>query len=120
MTEHEHHASVQLSEVLHRRLERIERLLEPEKPERPAWRSVTLGEQRWAVSVAILVAVGLQLALPTRLTIRTPPNGSSSGWSPCWAGRFTALRLPADPGGRPGRPYPSARSRLNAALISER
>ncbi|MGW2255744.1 hypothetical protein ACWCXH_37180 [Kitasatospora sp. NPDC001660] len=69
MSEHEHHAPAQLSEVLHRRLERIERLLEPEEPERPAWRSVTLGEQRWAVSVAILAAVGLQLALPARLTI---------------------------------------------------
>ncbi|MFG2980145.1 hypothetical protein ACGFYQ_02685 [Streptomyces sp. NPDC048258] len=59
-------------ELLHRRLHRIEALLEPaaeQGEERPAWRQPTEGEERWAVTLAILVAVGLQLALPDRLTL---------------------------------------------------
>lgn len=59
-------------ELLHRRLDRIEALLEPPAErgeERPAWRQPTDGEERWAVTVAILVAVCLQLALPDRLTL---------------------------------------------------
>jgi len=35
----------------------------------PAWRRVTEGENRLAVSLAILVAIGLQLAVPDRLTL---------------------------------------------------
>jgi hypothetical protein len=69
MTEHEHTATAPLTDALRRRLDRIEQLLEPEQQERPAWRSVTVGEQRWTVSVAILAAVALQLLLPPRLTI---------------------------------------------------
>ncbi|MFG2875924.1 hypothetical protein ACGFYU_13115 [Streptomyces sp. NPDC048337] len=57
---------------LHRRLDRIEALLEPSAEPgegRPAWRQPTEGEERWAVTLAILVAVALQLVLPDRLTL---------------------------------------------------
>ncbi|WP_371478539.1 hypothetical protein [Kitasatospora sp. NBC_00315] len=63
------------TERLHQRLERIERLLEASAEARagatapPAWRSPTQGEERSAVTVAILVAIALQLFLPARLTI---------------------------------------------------
>jgi len=33
----------------------------------PAWRRVTQGEPRWPVSLAVLVAIGLQVALPGRV-----------------------------------------------------
>jgi uncharacterized membrane protein len=36
----------------------------------PAWLRVTSGEQRWAVTVAIALAVALQLVLPDRLAFR--------------------------------------------------
>ncbi|MFB7243988.1 hypothetical protein CW362_37755 [Streptomyces populi] len=52
------------------RLVRIERLLESGGREvAPAWRRVTHGEPRWAVTAAILVAVALQLKLPEPLTL---------------------------------------------------
>jgi uncharacterized membrane protein len=35
----------------------------------PAWLRVTKGESRWPVAVAIVVAIGLQVALPDRLTL---------------------------------------------------
>lgn len=35
-----------------------------------AWRRRTAGERRWPVSLAVLVAIGLQLALPDRLGLR--------------------------------------------------
>ncbi len=35
-----------------------------------AWRRRTAGERRWPVSLAVLVAIGLQLALPERLGLR--------------------------------------------------
>ncbi|MCW2691654.1 MAG: hypothetical protein JWM67_258, partial [Mycobacterium sp.] len=35
----------------------------------PAWRRRTTGEARWPMSVAVLVAVALQLVLPERLTL---------------------------------------------------
>jgi len=35
----------------------------------PAWLRPTAGENRWAVAATILVAVGLQVALPDRLTL---------------------------------------------------
>jgi uncharacterized membrane protein len=55
------------------RLVRIERLLESgEREVAPAWRRVTHGEPRWAVTAAILVAVTLQLRLPHRLTLMPP------------------------------------------------
>jgi uncharacterized membrane protein len=51
-------------------LVRIERLLTSGQREvAPAWRRVTHGEPRWAVTAAILVAVTLQLKLPERLTL---------------------------------------------------
>ncbi|MFF3615061.1 hypothetical protein [Streptomyces sp. NPDC002580] len=57
------------------RLARIERLLESgEREVAPAWRRVTHGEPRWAVTASILVAVTLQSKLPERLTL-----------SPSWA-----------------------------------
>ncbi|MFB7664894.1 hypothetical protein ACFC1R_13225 [Kitasatospora sp. NPDC056138] len=62
-------------EELHRRLDRIEAMLvswrapEGAVPVEPAWRRATEGEQRWAVTGSILVAVALQLFLPSRLTI---------------------------------------------------
>ncbi|MFI6444016.1 hypothetical protein [Kitasatospora sp. NPDC050543] len=60
-------------ELLHRRLDRIERLLEPgpEQPgQQPAWRRPTEGEERWTVTVAVLIVVCLQLLLPARLSLR--------------------------------------------------
>ncbi|GAA2810567.1 hypothetical protein GCM10010441_39060 [Kitasatospora paracochleata] len=60
-------------DALHRRLDRIEALLEPRAvapaPE-PAWKQPTEGEERWAVTTAILVAIALQLYLPHRLTLQ--------------------------------------------------
>ncbi len=58
-------------------LARLERLLDPQhrlttaagKPWVPAWRRVTAGEARWPVSIAMVVAVGLQVALPDRLNL---------------------------------------------------
>lgn len=53
------------------RLARIERLLaESGRDVVPAWRRVTRGETRWAVSAVILVAVALQLMLPHRLAFQ--------------------------------------------------
>jgi len=60
---------------LRARLAGIERLLDPEQLVRgveanivaPAWRRVTRGEPRWPVSLGILAAVGMQLALPDRV-----------------------------------------------------
>ncbi|MFD7560218.1 hypothetical protein ACFV9E_37680 [Streptomyces sp. NPDC059835] len=72
MSESDPGADPDRMDLLHRRLDRIEELLAPDTPqaeERPAWRRPTDGEERWAVTAAILVAVGLQLALPARLTI---------------------------------------------------
>ena len=37
--------------------------------EPPAWRRPTRGERRWSVMLVLLVAVGIQVALPARLTI---------------------------------------------------
>ncbi|MEU6095057.1 hypothetical protein [Streptomyces sp. NPDC047079] len=58
--------------ALHERLARLEELLTAaqEKPAEPAWRRPTRGESRWAVTVAVLVAVALQLLLPERLAFR--------------------------------------------------
>jgi len=63
--------------VLHRRLQRLEDLLGAEerfaqdvgKRISPAWRSITQGEPRWPVSLAIVATIGLQLSVPDRLTI---------------------------------------------------
>jgi len=60
-------------------LQRIERLLDPgiglieqagERYVMPAWQRVTQGEPRWPVSLAILVAIGLQIVLPVRVAFR--------------------------------------------------
>jgi uncharacterized membrane protein len=40
-------------------------------PSDPAWRRATKGESRWTVSLAILVAIGLQVALPARFSPHT-------------------------------------------------
>ncbi|MBV8542105.1 MAG: DUF1345 domain-containing protein [Pseudonocardiales bacterium] len=37
----------------------------------PAWLRVTRGENRWPVAVAIVVAIGLQVALPDRLALQS-------------------------------------------------
>ncbi|PYC78887.1 hypothetical protein C7C46_15350 [Streptomyces tateyamensis] len=67
-----------LTEQLHHRLDRIEALLSGEgtpvagagaSPSQPVWRTKTEGEQRWAVTAAILCAVVLQFFLPSRLSI---------------------------------------------------
>jgi hypothetical protein len=39
----------------------------------PAWRRVTQGEPRWPVSLAVLAAIGMQLALPPRLALLPRP-----------------------------------------------
>src|SRR5207302_10959409 len=36
----------------------------------PAWRRVTQGEPRWPVAVGVLCAIGMQLALPIRVTFQ--------------------------------------------------
>ena len=36
----------------------------------PAWRRVTTGEPRWPVALGVLAAIGLQLALPRRVTFQ--------------------------------------------------
>ncbi|MEU0431540.1 hypothetical protein [Streptomyces sp. NPDC006290] len=55
------------------RIVRIERILESGESEvAPAWRRVTHGEPRWAVTAAILAAVTLQLKLPHELTLMPP------------------------------------------------
>ena len=60
-------------------LKRIERLLDPgiglieqagERYVMPAWQRVTVGEPRWPVSLAIVVIIGLQIVLPTRVAFR--------------------------------------------------
>lgn len=63
---------------LHERLERIERLLDPERVLHaaehdliePAWKRMTTGEPRWSVTLAIIVAIVLQYVLPATLTPR--------------------------------------------------
>ena len=63
---------------LHARLDRIERLLDPEHmlqaAERdllePAWKRMTTGEPRWSVTLAIIIAIVLQYVLPATLTPR--------------------------------------------------
>ena len=61
------------TEDLHARLQRMERVLDPELKALqkagdhllvPAWRRVTQGEPRLPVSVTVAVAIGLQLSLP--------------------------------------------------------
>jgi uncharacterized membrane protein len=37
----------------------------------PAWLRVTRGENRWPVAIAMVVAIGLQLALPDRLALQS-------------------------------------------------
>ncbi|MGN6331168.1 MAG: hypothetical protein ACTHOD_05875 [Motilibacteraceae bacterium] len=63
---------------LHRRLERrldqLEGRLDAEARSAqarmvPAWRRATRGEQRWPASLAVAVAVALQVAVPGRLTL---------------------------------------------------
>lgn len=60
-------------------LRRVQRLLDPglqllDETERrlirPAWERVTQGEPRWPVSLAVVVAIGLQLFLPTKIAFR--------------------------------------------------
>ncbi|MFE3167865.1 hypothetical protein [Streptomyces sp. NPDC059224] len=59
-----------MSDAEHR-LTRLERLLaDGGRDVVPAWRRATQGEPRWAVTAVILVAVGLQLALPHRLALQ--------------------------------------------------
>jgi len=64
------------------RLDRLERLIDPglnllervsDGVVAPAWRRVTQGEPRWPVSVAILCAIGMQVALPTQVAVK--PRG---------------------------------------------
>lgn len=60
-------------------LRRVERLLDPgiglveqagERYVLPAWQRVTQGEPQWPVSVAVVVAIALQLLLPERVAFR--------------------------------------------------
>ena len=53
-------------------LTRVERLLDirPDEAHLPAWLRKTAGEVRWPVGLAILVAVGLQLATPASMAFR--------------------------------------------------
>ncbi|MCU1462076.1 MAG: hypothetical protein JWO37_2151 [Acidimicrobiales bacterium] len=65
-----------LTASLWTQLRRVERLLDPgvkvlegahDRFLVPAWRRVTEGEPRWPVSIAIIAAIAMQLALPKRL-----------------------------------------------------
>jgi uncharacterized membrane protein len=64
-------------ERLQHSLERVERLLQPERrlfdhaehALAPAWRRVTEGEPRWPASLFVLIAIVLQLVVPQRLTV---------------------------------------------------
>ncbi|MCQ4079839.1 hypothetical protein NGB36_04335 [Streptomyces sp. RB6PN25] len=73
----------QVTGQLHARLDRMEKLLEggvqgfegrsghaASAGALPAWRRATRGEQRWAVGIAVLVALAVQWALPAGLSFR--------------------------------------------------
>src|SRR5438874_6573056 len=77
--EQERHSPWNPADRLRSEIRRLERLLDPgiglieqagERYVLPAWQRVTEGEPRWPVSLAILVAIGLQLILPTRVAFR--------------------------------------------------
>lgn len=36
----------------------------------PAWRRVTRGEPRWPVAIGVIAAIGMQVALPSRVAVR--------------------------------------------------
>src|SRR5947209_3684143 len=63
---------------IHDRLRKLEALLAPEvaiahAAERgfvPAWQRITVGEPRWPVSIAVVGAISLQLALPRAVATR--------------------------------------------------
>jgi uncharacterized membrane protein len=65
-------------DALRARLQRLERLIDPELQVLrqaedvvlPAWRRITRGESRWPVTVAIVAAIAMQLALPVRFATR--------------------------------------------------
>ena len=64
-------------EDLHQRLTRLEHLADPRRAFRaaedeiaPAWRRITRGESRVAVSITMAVVIGLMLALPARVANR--------------------------------------------------
>jgi hypothetical protein len=61
-----------MDERMRTRLNRLERLLgaRGDDPHLPAWLRQTEGESRWPVGLAILVAVALQVALPTGMMFR--------------------------------------------------
>ena len=67
-------------QTLRGQLRNVERLLqlpgramgEVEQRLVPAWRRRTTGEPRWAVSIAVALAIGLQLSLPS--TLAFPPR----------------------------------------------
>src|SRR5258706_5057454 len=67
-------------QTLRGQLRNVERLLqlpgramgEVEQRLVPAWRRRTSGEPRWAVSIAVALAIGLQLSLPS--TLAFPPR----------------------------------------------
>jgi uncharacterized membrane protein len=64
-----------LEATLAEQVRRLERLLSPELSRAehqviaPAWRRITEGEPRWPASLAVVVAIGLQAALPSRLAL---------------------------------------------------
>jgi len=67
-----------------------------------AWARRTAGERRWPVSVAIVVAIGLQLALPERLGLRP-------GWAlPALEAVLLVALLAANPG-RLDKAHPALR-----------
>lgn len=105
------------------RLERIERLL-TQGSERsadgspvPAWRRATRDESRWAVSVAVAVAILIQLALPQRLAVRP-------GWllpaleAALLVGLLIGLRAANQAGARPGSRRLRTASLALAAVVS--
>jgi uncharacterized membrane protein len=77
--EKEHQGGWNPAERLRSEIRRIERLLDPgigmleqagERYVLPAWQRVTQGEPRWPVSLAVVVAIALQLVLPYKVAFR--------------------------------------------------
>ena len=73
------HRSWNPADRLRSEIRRLERLLDPgiglieqagENYVLPAWQRVTQGEPRWPVSLAVVVAIALQLVLPYRVAFR--------------------------------------------------
>ena len=62
-------AAVQVAHVVTQGTTRVDAAARDASRRVPAWLRPTEGENRWPVAIAIMVAIGLQIALPDRLTL---------------------------------------------------